>query len=179
MAEPAGPLDDPADDTDARSGEADIDGRPLDVSESLDSDDLGSTDAGLDPLDDTWDPPDRPSGGLSHGNTPREQRDGESLDEHLAQELPDVDPYREAERRESGAVLDADVYEDATTRPNGEPYDFPEQFDSAEPLGELIDDGSDIEAQVAVVNRRASKYGAKDSSWPPPEDTNLYIDPSA
>nr|MDT0664839.1 hypothetical protein [Micromonospora sp. DSM 115978] len=68
--------------------EADGLGRPLDASESLDSDDLGSTDAGLDPLDDSWDPPDRPSGALRHGNTPREERDGESLDDYLAQEQP-------------------------------------------------------------------------------------------
>jgi hypothetical protein len=171
MTEPATLPDDPAGDSDVRPDEADVDGRPLDVSESLDSDDLGSTDAGLDPLDDSWDAPERPSGGLHHGNTLREQRDGESLDQYLAQELPDIDPYREAERRESGAVLDADVYDDTTTRPTDQPYD------SLEPLGELVDEGSDIEARLAAFNRRADQDGTPNSPQRPPEDTSLHIDP--
>jgi hypothetical protein len=38
-----------------------LDDVPLSAEESLDSDDLGDTDAGRDPLDDSWDAPDRPA----------------------------------------------------------------------------------------------------------------------
>ena len=86
-----------------------LDDVPLTVEESLDSDDLGDTDAGLDPLDDSWDAPDRPSAETRLRPTATESLAGGSLEEHLAQEVPDVDPYEEAERAESGSVLDDDV----------------------------------------------------------------------
>jgi hypothetical protein len=85
-------------------------GGPRERSESLDSDGLGSTDRGDDPLDDGWDPPDRFSPGERFGTTAAEQRSGESLDSLLAQEQPDPDPYAEAARLESGEVLESDVY---------------------------------------------------------------------
>ncbi|WP_239333589.1 hypothetical protein [Frankia sp. CiP3] len=94
-------------------------GGPLEQSESLDSDGLGSTDRGHDPLDDGWDPPDRFSPGERFGTTAAEQRTGESLDSLLAQEQPDPDPYAEAARLESGDVLESDVYA---------PFDPPEKL---------------------------------------------------
>ncbi|WP_250282929.1 MULTISPECIES: hypothetical protein [unclassified Frankia] len=114
-------------------------GSPLEQSESLDSDGLGSTDRGFDPLDDGWDPPDRFGPGERFGTTAQEQRAGESLDSLLAQEQPEPDPYDEAARLESGEVLEFDVYssadgrfsaEDAVERPaaldgDGEPDDVP------------------------------------------------------
>ncbi|MFD8643895.1 DUF5709 domain-containing protein [Streptomyces zaomyceticus] len=46
-----------------------------------------------DPVEDMtvpgYSPPERPRGVTRHGTTQREQRDGESLDERLAQEIPD------------------------------------------------------------------------------------------
>jgi hypothetical protein len=81
----------------------------LDEDESLDSDNLGELEDGADPLDDTWDPPDRLNAAERYGTTAAEQRDGESLDDLLAEEEPDVDPYAEAERSESGSVLESDV----------------------------------------------------------------------
>lgn len=74
-----------------------LDDLPLSVEESLDSDDLGDTDAGRDPLDDSWDPPDRPSSETRRRPTAAEGLAGSSLDDHLAQEIPDIDPYQEAE----------------------------------------------------------------------------------
>ncbi|MFF8278972.1 DUF5709 domain-containing protein [Streptomyces lateritius] len=48
------------------------------------------------PLDDMrepgYSPPDRPLAVTRHGTTQSEQREGESLDERLAQEVPDVEP---------------------------------------------------------------------------------------
>jgi hypothetical protein len=44
-------------------------------------------------LDEGWAPPDREPAHLRHGMTRDEQRRGETLDERLAEEVPDVDPY--------------------------------------------------------------------------------------
>jgi hypothetical protein len=82
---------------------------PLDGTEALDADELGGNDAGGDPLSDGWDPPHHYGAGERFGTTAAEERAGESLDYQLSQELPDPDPYAEAERLESGAVLEADV----------------------------------------------------------------------
>jgi hypothetical protein len=51
-------------------------------------------DRGLeDVLDEGYSPPDREPAHLRHGMTREEQRAGETLDERLAEEEPDVDPY--------------------------------------------------------------------------------------
>jgi hypothetical protein len=51
-------------------------------------------DRGIDDiLDEGWSPPDREPAHLKHGMTREEQRQGETLDERLAEEEPDVDPY--------------------------------------------------------------------------------------
>jgi hypothetical protein len=54
-------------------------------------------DRGLDdPLDEGYSPPEKWSAGQRFGNTPREELMGESLDQRLAQEEPEPDPYLEA-----------------------------------------------------------------------------------
>ncbi len=51
-------------------------------------------DRGLDdPLDEGYSPPEREPAHLRHGVTREEMRQGETLDERLAEEEPDVDPY--------------------------------------------------------------------------------------
>ncbi len=51
-------------------------------------------DRGIDDiLDEGWSPPDREPAHLRHGMTREEQREGETLDERLAEEEPDIDPY--------------------------------------------------------------------------------------
>jgi hypothetical protein len=51
-------------------------------------------DRGLDDvLDEGYSPPDREPAHLRHGMTLEEQREGETLDERLAEEEPDIDPY--------------------------------------------------------------------------------------
>jgi hypothetical protein len=51
-------------------------------------------DRGIDDiLDEGWSPPDREPAHLRHGMTREEQRRGETLDERLAEEEPDIDPY--------------------------------------------------------------------------------------
>ncbi|MHA4850938.1 hypothetical protein L1080_015505 [Rhodococcus sp. MSC1_016] len=60
-------------------------GETLSPSESLDSDDVRNNDG-----DDVVDPPDGWSEADKFGTTAREEREGESLDEKLAEEEPDV-----------------------------------------------------------------------------------------
>jgi hypothetical protein len=63
----------------------------LDASDTLDGD------PGDDPLDQGIAPPERWSAGQGFGTTLAEERAGESLDQLLAEEAPDIDPYAEAD----------------------------------------------------------------------------------
>ena len=69
----------------------------LQSGDTLDDDDLD------DVLDRGYSPPDRPPKGYDDYPTEAEMRQGESLDERLAEEEPEVDPYAEEE-----ADLDSD-----------------------------------------------------------------------
>src|SRR3984893_14109807 len=64
----------------------------LDASDTLDGD------PGDDPLDPGIEPPDRWSAGERFGTTLSEEREGESLDQLLAEEEPEPDPYAEEDR---------------------------------------------------------------------------------
>jgi Family of unknown function (DUF5709) len=57
--------------------------------------DLGDPDV-ADELDRGYSPPEHYSAGQGYGNTPWEEEHGESLDQRIAQEIPDADPYAEA-----------------------------------------------------------------------------------
>ncbi|WP_144122960.1 DUF5709 domain-containing protein [Catellatospora sichuanensis] len=61
----------------------------LDASDTLDGDPV------TDPLDTGVAPADRWSGANRFGTTPAEALAGESLEQHLAEEEPDIDPYAE------------------------------------------------------------------------------------
>jgi hypothetical protein len=63
----------------------------LDASDTLDGD------PGDDPLDQGIAPPDRWSAGERFGTTAGEEQEGESLDELLAEEEPEEDPYADDE----------------------------------------------------------------------------------
>ena len=55
-------------------------------------------DRGLaEPLDEGYSPPEKWSVGEGFGNTPYEEEVGETLDQRIAQEEPEPDPYAEAE----------------------------------------------------------------------------------
>jgi hypothetical protein len=68
------------------------------------SDDRGLTE----PLDEGYSPPEKWSVGQGYGNTPLEEELGESLDQRLAQEEPEPDPYAEddIENLDDGEVGD-------------------------------------------------------------------------
>ena len=73
----------------------------LDASDSLEGDVGGPGD---DPLDAGIDAGDRYSAGERFGTTLAEERQGETLDQLLAEEEPDIDPYREAGASDSGTA---------------------------------------------------------------------------
>ena len=57
-------------------------------------------DRGLaDPLEEGYSPPEKWSAAERYGNTPLEEELGETLDQRLAQEIPEPDPYEEAANR--------------------------------------------------------------------------------
>jgi hypothetical protein len=161
--EPSGGLDDALENV--------FDDVPLDAQESLDSDDLGDTDAGEDPLDDSWDPPDRASADTRRRLTSAERRTGPTLERQLAQEDPDIDPYLEAEVRESGAVLDADV------SGVGSPPSYLDGTDTR--IAGLVadDEGgySPGESELLAREVRASRDRPADAASP--EEDALHLDP--
>lgn len=70
------------------------------------SDDSLVSNRGLaEPLDEGYSPPEKWSVAEGYGNTPLEEELGETLDQRLAQEIPEPDPYLEAEK-------DVDVLDD-------------------------------------------------------------------
>ncbi|GAA2939971.1 MULTISPECIES: DUF5709 domain-containing protein [Streptomyces] len=73
---------------------SDADNRPtdeLDPENVIDEPDLD------DVLDTGYSPPEKPLGVSKYGTTGEEQREGESLDRRLAQEVPEEDPLQEPE----------------------------------------------------------------------------------
>lgn len=48
------------------------------------------------PLDEGYSPPEKWSPGEGYGNTPYEEEVGETLDQRIAQEVPEPDPYEQA-----------------------------------------------------------------------------------
>src|SRR5687767_12574921 len=84
------------------------------VSEELDEDRIG-----VDPLEEGVEPPERWSGVDQHGTTPNEQREGETLDERLAEERPDVEPDPVPERPRA-ATPDSELDETIDDEPPAE-----------------------------------------------------------
>ncbi len=88
----------PDDETYDRSADPDdYDPDDYDVADdgTLDASDTLDGDPGDDPLDAGIVPADRWSAGESYGSTLAEEREGESLDQLLAEEEPEPDPYAE------------------------------------------------------------------------------------
>src|SRR5882757_9721171 len=80
----------------------------------LDSSDTLEDDPAGDPLDVGYEPADRYEGVNRFGTTVAEQRQGESLDQLLAEEEPDVDPYAQGDDEGLGPDEDDQAFaEDA------------------------------------------------------------------
>lgn len=70
--------------------------------------DLGDPDV-EDPLDRGYSPPEKYSAAQGFGNTPYEEAVGETLDQRVAQEIPEPDPYVEAERADLDVLASGEV----------------------------------------------------------------------
>ncbi|WP_086822867.1 hypothetical protein [Allokutzneria sp. NRRL B-24872] len=91
------------------------------VSEDLDEDRIG-----VDPVQEGVDAPDSWSGVDQHGTTPNEQREGEPLDERLAEENPDVEPEAVPERPRA-ATPDSELDETIDDDPPAEEMPEPQE----------------------------------------------------
>ena len=85
---------------------AGIDENDLEDDGTLDASDTLDGDPGDDPLDQGIVPPDRWSAGEGFGTTLAEERAGESLDQLLAEEEPDQDPYADADLPLDGSLTE-------------------------------------------------------------------------
>lgn len=65
------------------------------------------------PLDEGYSPPEKWSVGQGYGNTPLEEHLGETLDQRIAQEVPEPDPYEQAELEAADLDLDRSGEPDA------------------------------------------------------------------
>jgi hypothetical protein len=112
--------------------------------EELDSSDTLDAAPGDDPLDRGVIPPERWSAGMRFGTTTEEEEEGESLDQLLAEEEPDVEPY-------SGDA-DQDPEDVAADQDSGD-----EEVD-----GLLLDDGPDPRAGRLTEDDDLEPYSAAD-----------------
>jgi hypothetical protein len=79
-----------------------------DLTTSVGGEDVDEDRLGLDPLEEGMDPPEDWVGADQFGISAEEQREGETLDQRLAQEVDDVtvDPDREAADEAGGSVAE-------------------------------------------------------------------------
>ncbi|MET9899743.1 DUF5709 domain-containing protein [Streptomyces sp. NPDC006446] len=108
-------------------------------------------DRGSDPFDEGWSPPERPLAVDHRGTTPREQREGETLDEKLAEER--TDPALEEPDDGEGALEDGE---------DDEPLDD-EGAERTERPGAL-DEGAHLDAEHDMLAEELGIDGATSSS---------------
>ena len=104
-----------------------------------------------DVLDEGYSPPDREPAHLRHGMTREEQRAGETLDERLAEEEPDIDPY--ADDNDYG---EADPRAGRLVAPD---EGFGEDVDKDEIAEDVGLDGAGASAEEAAVHVISSEDG--------------------
>ncbi|TIC84335.1 DUF5709 domain-containing protein [Nocardioides sp. GY 10127] len=68
-------------------------GYSVDESDQLPTEDTLDDDDVVDALDRGYSPPEKYSTAQDHGTTPYEEATGETLDQRIAQEVPEADPY--------------------------------------------------------------------------------------
>ena len=123
-------------------------------------DDLGDPDV-ADELDRGYSPPEKYSAGQGYGNTPWEEEHREGIDQRIAQEEPDVDPYAAA--FDSGSASDED--EDELTRRG---------YDREPRAGRLVadDDRGDVDAVAADVGIDGGAASAEEAAVHVVDDPN-------
>lgn len=113
------------------------------------ADDRGLTE----PLDEGYSPPEKWSVGQGYGNTPLEEELGESLEQRIAQEEPEPDPYVEAERLEGLEDLDDGEVGDARSGRLVAPDEGSGPDEDSEPYAEDVGiDGAGASAEEAAMH---------------------------
>jgi hypothetical protein len=109
-----------------------------------------------DPLDTGIIPTDRYYGADRFGTTEEEEEEGESLDQHLAEEQPDVDPYAEAEAEDEEADSE-DEYLAGTDEPDPRAGRLVAEDEGAHPDAEpdLVAEDVGIDAGAAGAEEAA------------------------
>ncbi|WP_435742356.1 DUF5709 domain-containing protein [Nocardioides sp. SYSU DS0663] len=67
----------------------------------------------VEPLDEGYSPPEKWSAAQGYGNTPLEESMGETFEQRLEQEVPEPDPYEQAEKEAARGELNAEIREGA------------------------------------------------------------------
>lgn len=111
-------------------------------------------DRGSDPFDEGWSPPERPLAVDHRGVTPREQREGETLDEKLAEER--TDPALEEPRADDGEGEPEGGQDDG-------PLDDEEPADRTGRPG-VLDEGAHLDAEHDMLAEELGIDGAASSS---------------
>ena len=108
----------------------------------------------VDELDRGYSPPEKWSAGQGFGNTPFEEATGESLDQRIAQEEPEPDPYVEAERGEDAD--DSEQLDDGEVgdRRAGRLVD-PDQGSGEDAESDLVGDDVGIDGAAASAEEAA------------------------
>ena len=129
---------------------------------SVDDEDQPSNVDGLgdpdveDELDRGYSPPEKWSVAEGFGNTPYEEATGESLDQRIAQEEPEADPYEEAERGEDPDEDEVDLEADGEVgdRRAGRLVD-PDEGLGEDTEGDLVGDDVGIDGAAASAEEAA------------------------
>jgi hypothetical protein len=112
------------------------------------------SDRGLaEPLDEGYSPPEKWSVAEGYGNTPYEEEVGETLDQRIAQEEPEPDPYAESDdATEAGEDVGGEVGTERAGRLVDEDEGLGPDVDS-EMVGEDVGiDGAGASAEEAAVH---------------------------
>ena len=117
-------------------------------------------DRGLaEPLDEGYSPPEKWSAAQGYGNTPLEESQGESLDQRVAQEVAEPDPYEVAEEEAARGDLAAMVAETST---EGEAVQADVDADEGGRAGRLVaaDEGVRTDTEKDLVAEDVGIDGA-------------------
>lgn len=115
-------------------------------------DSLGDPDV-EDELDRGYSPPEKWSAAEGFGNTPYEEATGESLEQRVAQEIPEPDPYAEAATDSDDEVLDDGEVGDARAGRLVDPDEGTGEDTESDLVGDDVGiDGAAASAEEAAVH---------------------------
>lgn len=113
-------------------------------------DSLADSDRVAEPLDEGYSPPEKWSAAQGYGNTPLEEQLGESLDQRLAQEVPEPDPYEQAANETE--IVTGEVGEERTGRLVADDQGLVEDTEKDLVADDVGIDGAGASAEEAAVH---------------------------